>query len=479
MKKKSEKGRKKAWKFITCNHKIHFKCFNELIGFLDNEEFECPVCKKLSNIILFDFSYLKENNKSDIIKGLNYTDEKINFEDFYNNIEYDKSKELIVNNIYSFENYCSKLFSKQILINDYNKDETLLEKTLNYLFNDFEEFTLYFSRIDNKKEQVEIWRNILYNIRFLFQYKMLAIQDNILSLFDKILKINSVENFEELLINFDFCDIINKFIITSFILLEPNEGSKQKIKNVFENKILIYFIFIAFMKNDNNDNIDKLLDNNKTEIKNALDLYYLKYKIFFLLLNEKEENIKNNISLEQIISSLKSNSDFNYLINSTKKDKFLNHIKETYLGIPEFTIINFPENIMEFLNKVNNECCLYCKKKNLSSYLCLLCGNKICNDINCDFGDISKKDDKKTLLYHAQKCWSGDGIFLDIQNTEIIYISRRKIIKSNIFIYMNNFGETLKKGLMSAEYKLNKDELKKAIMNFNDMIYRKKIKDSY
>ena len=226
MKKKPENERKKSRKFVTCNHKIHFKCFNELVFTLDKEEFECPLCKKLSNIILFDFSYLKKNNNNDLRKGLTYTDEKINFVEFYKKNEDDKFKEFFVSNILSFVNYCSKLFHKQILINDYNKDQILLETLLKFIYEDFEEFSMYYSRIDNKREQTEIWKNILYNIRLLFQTKIITIPDNILNLFDKILKINSVENFEEFLINYDFCDIINKYIIISFILFEANEENK-------------------------------------------------------------------------------------------------------------------------------------------------------------------------------------------------------------------------------------------------------------
>ena len=57
MKKKPEDKRKKARKFVSCNHKMHFKCFTEFIEFVAHfeNEFECPLCKKLSNIILCDF----------------------------------------------------------------------------------------------------------------------------------------------------------------------------------------------------------------------------------------------------------------------------------------------------------------------------------------------------------------------------------------------------------------------------------------
>ena len=33
----------------------------------------------------------------------------------------------------------------------------------------------------------------------------------------------------------------------------------MKKTNIFKNKILIYFIYIAFIKSNNNDNVDKYL----------------------------------------------------------------------------------------------------------------------------------------------------------------------------------------------------------------------------
>ena len=70
---------------MSCNHKIHFKCYNEFIckniGFESNE-FECPLCKKLSNIIICEFSsFNKNDNYFDLIKGINYGN-KINFDEY-------------------------------------------------------------------------------------------------------------------------------------------------------------------------------------------------------------------------------------------------------------------------------------------------------------------------------------------------------------------------------------------------------------
>ena len=112
MRKKPEEERKKRSKFVSCNHKIHLKCFNEFICLNmnnDDNEFLCPLCKKLSNIILFDFDKLiKDNSFNDIIKGINYENGRINIDGFYKEDKDNKYQILINSNILSFENYSQK-----------------------------------------------------------------------------------------------------------------------------------------------------------------------------------------------------------------------------------------------------------------------------------------------------------------------------------------------------------------------------------
>ena len=179
------------------------------------------------------------------------------------------------------------------------------------------------------------------------------------------------------------------------------------------------------------------------------------------------------LNLEKIMSSIKSNSDFITLINSPKKSNYLNNIKEQCLEISEFNIINFPESGVEFLNKTNGSC-FYCNEKNLSSYLCLFCGKKMCNNNHCFLYNESKKRKEFSFIYHSKKCCGGNALFLNMRNCEIEYILKRRIIKSKIFVYLNDFGETIRDYYMNDKYKLNRDELKKGINIFIDMTYRKK-----
>ena len=108
----------------------------------------------------------------------------------------------------AFEKYCSKLFNKQILIKDFNQDNKLLEKTLKLIIADFEEFTMHYSRTSYKQEQIDIWKNILINIRILFQYRILIISDTIQKSIEKLLQINNIDIFGGLFTNYDLSEIV-------------------------------------------------------------------------------------------------------------------------------------------------------------------------------------------------------------------------------------------------------------------------------
>ena len=149
------------------------------------------------------------------------------------------------------------------------------------------------------------------------------------------------------------------------------------------------------------------------------------------------------------------------------------------MEIPSFSLINLSENGIDFLYKTNKLSCLYCKKKYLYSYLCLICGSKLCNRNSCLVEKGIKKGKEFSLIYHSKKCSGGNAIFLNIINAEIIYLLKRKIIRSNIFIYINDFGEIFSKDYLKDEYKLNKKELNKAIMKYIDMTFRKKMQNIY
>ena len=186
--------------------------------------------------------------------------------------------------------------------------------------------------------------------------------------YDYILNINCFENFVEFLISKDFNDIINTFIIISFILFDSNEDNREIIKNIFVNKIILYYVYFAFIKSNNIDNMDTFVTNNKKEIEKALELFRLKYEICLLLFIENEKNSNINLKIEEIIRYIKFYPDFHFIADSLKKVNYIEYIKTQYIEIPGFNlIINLPENGIDFLYKVNRLCCMYCHQNYLYS----------------------------------------------------------------------------------------------------------------
>ena len=460
-----EKIRKKSTRFVTCNHNIHYDCYNKLVvnNYNDNvlkNGFPCMLCKKLSNIIIYDLINLKKNNEN-ILKGLNYDNE--NYDEFYNkNILYPN---LIFANKSSFESYCSKIMKKEILIKDINSDNNLLEQIYNLILNDFDSFIIYYNITNYKKEQINIWKNFLLTIRLLCKYKILN-TDFFISKFKNINKKVQELN-HSYLSDFEISSFINEFIVCLFILYDLNEDNKKKIKYLFQNKILIYiFVYKCLEKQENNFKDFLTKRENKDLIQKIFNFYNLKYKICFLLYDEKDEDLQLNYD----INLINNNNNIQSLINNNQ------HLilKDQYLELPTFHIINLPENFIEFSSKYMHINCINCQKKEINYYLCLICGNKICNHINCV---TEKKENGKkeySLIEHSKICGGGISFFISGKTSEIVYLHKRQFNNSGIYVYLNSFGEYITNSELNNNYILNKIELNKSIQIFIDVAYRKK-----
>ena len=103
----------------------------------------------------------------------------------------------------------------------------------------------------------------------------------------------------------------------------------------------------------------------------------------------------------------------------------------------------------------------------------------MCNNKYCIVEDKLKGKKEYSLIYHSKKCCGGNGLFLNVTNAEIIFILKRRVIESGIFVYLNNFGEPMKDTYLNDEYKLYNTELQKGISKYIDLSYRKKIDKIY
>ena len=469
---KEEKLRTKTTRIVTCNHKIHFNCFSEFTvknikedeNFL-KEGFKCPLCKKLSNIMICDFKYLIETNNN-IIKGIPLKNQN------QNNIIYgdesDNYQNFIIYNKNFFEIYCSKLLKKEIVINDINGSLNLFESLYNSLIKDFGSFIIYYNITNYKKEQISIWKNILYTIRILSKFKgfnwteFFILKFNSLYLQFKNFEfpgINNNNNYEEI------SSIIHQFIFCLFIIFDFNE---EDIHDFFQNYILEY-LFAFYCIKSNKNNLKEFLceSSNQYLLKKIFNLYSQKYKICLLLFNENKEI---NIDFEETIKFLKGKENQKYKLINNSTDIL---IKEKELGGFLFNIIELPENFMEFCSKYMNINCKNCDKKNLNYYICLICGSKICDDKRC-VSEYHNGNKEYSLIVHSKKCGGGNVLFISNLNSQIIYLLKRQFTNSGIYVYLNSFGEYIKSYYSNDKYILNQVELKKGIHKFIDITFRMK-----
>ena len=461
LKKTDEKFRKKTIRFITCNHNIHFECYCKLISNTIFQLNVCPLCKKTLNAYVCDLSNIiksKANKEDNLIKGLNLENENDNNFNNFNNSEIimTKYKYLIDTIAIFFDHYCNISLQK-----DFKSEEIY-----NFILNDFDTFIFYYNIIKNKSEQIYIWKNILLSIRLICKYKFDELKNLVISKFKSIYK-----NIQELnlnyLIEFEISKLINEFIVCLFILYDLDTKSKDKIKSLFQNNILPYiFINMFIQKKENNFEEFLTKEENKEFIQKVINFYKIKYKICFLLYDEKEEDLKLNID----INSLKNNEIARSLIN-----KYQNlTIKEQYIEYPNLEIISLPEHFMDFCTKFMSMKCINCHKSIVDFYLCLICGNKICDSKSC-VTDIKPNGKKEySLIEHSKICGGGNIIFISGKSSEIIYLTKRQFNNSGIFVYLNSFGEYPKGYDLNGNFTLSHSELDKSVQIFIDMTFRKK-----
>jgi hypothetical protein len=265
----------------------------------------------------------------------------------------------------------------------------------------------------------------------------------------------------------EISSIINEFIFCFFVLYDLNEENKIKIKNIFQNNILIYIFVYAFSEKKDNS-FEEFLENeeNKEFIQKILKYFNSKYKIFCLLCDEKEENMELNNE-----NDLKKKSkNIQELIGQSTNVILKNQIFE----IPTFNIIKLPENFIDFSSNNMQINCIYCKTKIINYFICLICGSKICNQKKCIVDKKEKGKKEYSLIAHSKKCGGGNVFFISGKTSEIIYLHKRCFFFSGIHVYLNSFGEYFSESNLNSNYKLNQFELDKSIKLFIDLTYRKK-----
>ena len=412
------------------------------------------------------------NNKKKLTENIidNCSMAMSNFFDFienYNNkkikIEYYKNLILVIRLLLKFEELdCDTVFNMLV---------QLLKKLCSLNYN---KFCKYIFEDDLKI----ILLKILFLICILFDYKTIkGYEKYIMKL---VINLYTIQYFiRNILLNnglkFDFNIFKKKYNESNFKqFLKEDKNIENILKYISKNIML--FNLVNNNKNTNNDdiifNLDSILDTiNLTNYKSN--------KLFNIIIKlnsvEKQNSADNNIDLifAQFLPKIKINVFFNenyinsinnYInINNKNNNKYKNYINPLLLCscIPiEYKFINLPLVALDFQYIIFDFACSYCKSKGYPSFICLTCGKKVCN----------KKDNickvNNPIIKHNEDCGGGRSIFINTYNYKVILVENNNIYDSDIPLYVNKFGESIESNTTNKTYKLNREEINKALEVF-------------
>ena len=522
-------------RLLTCSHKIHIKCYeNFVLQNINNDEkiFGCPLCKKTGNIIIPILNEIKDKNCQNFFNGLSIEDIDLISQDTTKEDEILKEKfyltefddNLFFNSIKHFiETFFSSKSKKEILINDLLSKEEF-DNSYKGLINEFHNFFFYYHLTSLKKHQIEIWGNLFLTLRILLKIKRIIFTSFLINRFIEL--INQLKNCEMTLhiIDNNIDLIFSELLFLSILLFEKDKFNFEK--NIF-GLFIIYIPFSLYIKSIlyknnlsfNKENLEKdiTIQKYKSFLSNPSNDFYENLKLTFTYIMNKiliSKMLSNNEFLEKenkfeyllkdFYPELKTFDsiilDYNSILNNQEiqilkpnftQEQLLNKLLEQFiptldsfnntsiinknlllLGLQfKYSFIPLNKEMTSLVSEYHTIKCSNCQKIYSNSFVCLICGKKFCNNINCKVQLDSRSI--YNILYHSFVCGGGNNIYLSLNDGEITFVSETNIINSQTFIYLNKFGDKVNEGKITNDYLLNEDEMKKTIISFIDFSFRK------
>ena len=201
----------------------------------------------------------------------------------------------------------------------------------------------------------------------------------------------------------------------------------------------------------NMEDLSQLLPEQESEI-NIEDIIIQLHKtfnpdeIFYKLLSK-------NLNFENVLNSIlenvkKYNTNLNY---------DLTHELIIQFSPIKFNFIYLDKNNFTLIEKYSTKNCNICGKIPKKALLCLICGEKVCNNI------IDKNDES---IIHTIKCTGSYCIFVKLYKMKLIYVNRNGNKKKLFHIYVNKNGSGAKGNEISNEYNLNCEKVKFVLRNY-------------
>ena len=397
------------------------------------EYFECNI-NYLKNLFDFDASTFYKRQQIDNIRNIilvirylikiDYFDINQIINDIRNEIEDIIKEPNEKDNI--FEKFKKAYYSKQI-----NKIIFLL--------------LLLIANDDIKKMSIYVINWTLPYFIFWIYLRDIIIHNNFYSLDEeKIIKQINTNSFESFLIYnnnliIDYLKIFLQKLLLITIIFDSSSNKDDIFINI--NNITIEEIFNKI----NIDNIFTIIPNNKNNEMKIKDIFISFSKIF---------NLSNpNILKDYIIDDANKITDS--LINNltkTKEEKYLLNAEFFYQFILyKFSFIELEQNIFDFIEKYIFKKCYNCNKQKKRNYLCLICGNKICEEC---------------LPSHLIKCSNSDIILVNLQSMKLLYIYELYEFKELPSLYTNEYNEEPNPDCITNNFYFNKEKYELVLKNF-------------
>ena len=199
------------------------------------------------------------------------------------------------------------------------------------------------------------------------------------------------------------------------------------------------------------EDLSKILPEQENEICvediiNKLPNTFNSDEIFYKLLSK-------NLNFENVLNSIlenvkKYNTNLNY---------DLTHELIIQFSPIKFNFIHLDKNNFTLIEKYSTKNCNICGKIPKKALLCLICGEKVCNNI------IDKNDES---IIHTIKCTGSYCIFVKLYKMKLIYVNRNGNKKKLFHIYVNKNGSGAKGNEISNEYNLNCEKVKFVLRNY-------------
>ena len=238
-------------------------------------------------------------------------------------------------------------------------------------------------------------------------------------------------------INVYFKLFLNKLLIIKIITNYNSEKSFMFNKKI--NDLTMEELFTEL-------NIQNFYDTLKNE-NNEFD-YTKIFEILSNKLSSSNSTIKDCIIIDsdKIVALL-----INNLVKLKEEKYIVNEGLFYQFNLYKFDLIKFEDNIFDFIEKYLFNKCYACSTYKKLNYVCLICGNKMCQD---------------EIIEHIFKCTLSDIIFIEMKTMKLIYFHHFKSFRLSYTLYTNEFGGGPTENFISKEFILNKENYKYTLRKY-------------